>query len=146
MDGLALAQGGISVQIWDMNAVPHLSLSQFERIDSASPGQAAFAPESLAIVFLDHQGGIAHLYQRTDGHGSLVELNARQIVHEALTRQHERFILVHNHPSGDPTPSPADINATRRLCRIASALDLELVDHLILTPAQYFSFRAAGLL
>ena len=146
MDGAALARLRISVQIWDMNAVPHLPLFRPDGIDPASPGQAEFAAESLAIVFLDHHGGIAHLYQRTDGHCSMVQLNARHIVHEALTRQHERFILVHNHPSGDPAPSPADIDATRRLCRIASALDLELVDHLILTPARYFSFRAAGLL
>jgi DNA repair protein RadC len=129
-----------------MSAVPHLSEPRYERIDPAVPGGSAFGRESLAILFLNHQGGIAHLYQRTDGQSSLVGLNARHIVHEALTRQHERFILVHNHPSGDPAPSPADIDATRRLCRIAAALDLELVDHLILAPARYFSFRAAGLL
>jgi DNA repair protein RadC len=42
------------------------------------------------------------------------------------------FILVHNHPSGDPTPSPSDIRATVRLARVARDLDMPLLDHLII--------------
>jgi len=60
---------------------------------------------------------------------------------------------VHNHPSGDPAPSSADIQVTRRLREAAAAVDIELADHLILgakssDPAGrgYYSFREAGLL
>jgi len=52
---------------------------------------------------------------------------------------------VHNHPSGDPTPSPDDIALTARLESAAAILDFSLVDHLIVGENQrYFSFRAAG--
>jgi DNA repair protein RadC len=55
------------------------------------------------------------------------------------------LLVVHNHPSGDPTPSPDDVALTTRLEAAAAALDFSLVDHLILGEnAQYFSFRAAG--
>lgn len=143
MDGTALAGFIICVQIWDMNAISDF---QYSLIDNASVCVGIPAREALAVLFLDHRGDVAHLYEWTDGDISLVRMNARHIVHEALKRQHERFILVHNHPSGDPTPSLADIRATKRLSRIASALDLELVDHIIVGAGKCFSFRAAGLL
>jgi DNA repair protein RadC len=55
------------------------------------------------------------------------------------------LLVVHNHPSGDPTPSPDDIALTTRLESAAAVLDFSLVDHLIVSENQrYFSFRAAG--
>ena len=55
------------------------------------------------------------------------------------------LIVVHNHPSGDPTPSPDDATLTIRLCTAADALDLPLLDHLIVGDGgRYFSFREAG--
>ena len=56
-------------------------------------------------------------------------------------------ILLHNHPSGDPTPSPDDARLTLRLCAAADVLDLPLLDHLIVGDEhRYFSFREAGLM
>jgi DNA repair protein RadC len=56
------------------------------------------------------------------------------------------MIVVHNHPSGDPTPSPEDARLTLRLCAAADVLDLPLLDHLIVGDEhRYFSFREAGL-
>jgi DNA repair protein RadC len=56
-------------------------------------------------------------------------------------------MVVHNHPSGDPTPSPDDARLTLRLCAAADILDIPLLDHLIVGDAQrYFSFREAGAL
>jgi DNA repair protein RadC len=55
------------------------------------------------------------------------------------------LIVVHNHPSGDPTPSPDDARLTLRLCAAADVLDISLLDHLIVSDAQrYYSFREAG--
>ena len=57
------------------------------------------------------------------------------------------LIVVHNHPSGDPTPSPDDARLTLRLCAAADVLDLPLLDHLIVGDEhRYFSFREAGLM
>jgi DNA repair protein RadC len=55
------------------------------------------------------------------------------------------LIVVHNHPSGDPTPSPEDARLTLRLCAAADVLDIGLLDHLIVDDADhYYSFREAG--
>ena len=57
------------------------------------------------------------------------------------------LMVVHNHPSGDPTPSPDDARLTLRLCAAADVLDLPLLDHLIVGDGhRYFSFREAGLM
>jgi len=57
------------------------------------------------------------------------------------------LMVVHNHPSGDPTPSPDDARLTLRLCAAADVLDLPLLDHLIVGDEhRYFSFREAGLI
>ena len=56
------------------------------------------------------------------------------------------LILVHNHPSGDPTPSRSDVEATKRLSQAGRALDICLHDHIIVSKTGWTSFRAAGLL
>ena len=64
-----------------------------------------------------------------------------------LTPGTTSLIVIHNHPSGDPTPSPDDARLTLRLCHAADALDIGLLDHLIVGDAQrYYSFREAGTL
>ena len=62
-----------------------------------------------------------------------------------LTPGTTALIVVHNHPSGNPTPSPDDAKLTIRLCAAADVLDLPLLDHLIVGDGdRYFSFREAG--
>jgi len=64
-----------------------------------------------------------------------------------LTPGTTSLIVIHNHPSGDPTPSPDDAKLTLRLCAAADVLDIGLLDHLIVGDAQrYYSFREAGTL
>ncbi len=55
-------------------------------------------------------------------------------------------MIVHNHPSGNPTPSAADREATRRLVVAATSLDIRIHDHLVVARGGTVSFRAAGLL
>ena len=64
-----------------------------------------------------------------------------------LTPGTTALIVVHNHPSGDPTPSADDARLTLRLCAAADILDMALLDHLIVGDAErYYSFREAGVL
>lgn len=64
----------------------------------------------------------------------------------ALRREASAVVLVHNHPSGDPTPSKADVAVTRRLAQAGSLLGVDLLDHLIVGEGRYVSFRRQSLL
>lgn len=113
----------------------------------SAPGLDPFrSGETIAAVYLNERGAPADIQVRSGEDASMVHLPARAIIEQALEGGYERFILMHNHPSGNPQPSCADIAATRQLFRTAAMMDLELIDHLIIARHDYFSFRAAGLL
>jgi DNA repair protein RadC len=85
--------------------------------------------------------------------GSLNESVAhpREILHTALVHRAHGFVLAHNHPSGDPTPSDADRTFTRRIRDAAEIMKVHLLDHLIIGAPRagkqaYFSFRESGML
>jgi DNA repair protein RadC len=70
----------------------------------------------------------------------------REVVKRALELGASAIILVHNHPSGDPAPSKADIEMTRQIQAAAKALKIELHDHLVIGNGRHASFKALGLL
>ncbi|MEY2991814.1 MAG: hypothetical protein RI946_1208, partial [Pseudomonadota bacterium] len=75
-----------------------------------------------------------------------VPVYPREIVKRALQLNASALILVHNHPSGDPTPSRQDIDMTQQIATMASALGLSVHDHLVIGKSREVSFRAEGLL
>lgn len=81
-----------------------------------------------------------------EGRRGSVSPSLRDIVRVALVQDAAALILAHNHPSGLPTPSVADLAFTRALARVAHPLGLVLADHLILTDTTTVSFRDLGML
>jgi DNA repair protein RadC len=75
-----------------------------------------------------------------------VPVYPREVVKRALELDASALILVHNHPSGDPTPSDADISMTHRIREACESLGLTLHDHLIVGRSRETSFRAQGYL
>jgi DNA repair protein RadC len=73
-------------------------------------------------------------------------LHPREVFRPALTHHAVCLILVHNHPSGDPEPSPEDIEMTRRLQRAGQILGIELLDHVIIAADSWFSMKNANLI
>jgi DNA repair protein RadC len=77
-------------------------------------------------------------------------VNPREVFYPAICRKAAAIVLAHNHPSGDPSPSEADIRVTRDLIRAGQLLKIEVLDHIILgkrtddRPKDYFSLREAG--
>lgn len=69
----------------------------------------------------------------------------RQVLAAALKRGAVHIVLAHNHPGGQAHPSEADIQLTEALCAVAQPLDIKIVDHIIATASQCFSFRREGL-
>lgn len=68
------------------------------------------------------------------------QIDHRRIIKEALLTNATAIILFHNHPSGTPVPSVADINETKKLRKACDIFDISLLDHIILTDESYYSF------
>lgn len=100
--------------------------------------------ERFHVVYLDGQR--SYLGDAPLGQGSVgaLSLRMRSVFSRALSLGASSLVVAHNHPSGLCRPSEKDIVATRRLNDIASALDIELVDHLIFTRTAVYSMRAGG--
>ena len=115
------------------------------------PEMRQLGKESLRVVLLDTK---LHLLRAEEvSLGSLNECLAhpREILRPAILHNAYAFILAHNHPSGDPSPSDADRRLTLRISEAARLLQITFFDHIIIgTPATgraaYFSFREAGIL
>ena len=102
--------------------------------------------EQFRILFLDTRNTLIADEAQASGTIDHVPVYPREVVKRALELNAAALILVHNHPSGDPTPSQADIDMTRRIEEAARALSIEVHDHLIIGKSQELSFRAEGLL
>lgn len=107
----------------------------------------ALAQEQLRVLLLDtkHRVRACHLiYQGTVNSASI---RVAEVVRPAVIANLPAILMVHNHPSGDPAPSPEDIYSTQRIAEAAALLDIELLDHVILgATGRYYSLKEAGLL
>jgi DNA repair protein RadC len=68
-----------------------------------------------------------------------------EVFRDAIRQQATAIVAVHNHPSGDPTPSAADVALTVELARAGALLDIELLDHLIIGQGRWLSLKRLGL-
>jgi DNA repair protein RadC len=107
----------------------------------------AFADkEQFRILFLDHREMLIRDEVQQVGTINHTPVYPREIVKRALEVSASHLILIHNHPSGDPTPSSADIRMTREIMAIAKPLGIEISDHIIIGRHGHASFRGLGLL
>ena len=102
--------------------------------------------EQFRILFLDRKNVMIADEEQARGTVDHVPVYPREVVKRALELNASAIILVHNHPSGDPTPSDADITVTRQIMEAAETLNITLHDHLVIGAADEFSFRASGYL
>lgn len=102
--------------------------------------------EVLAILLRDVKGRVFHHEIISIGSLAEVLVHPREIFHHALCHRAFSLILVHNHPSGDPTPSKADIELTRLLMTSGNLLGIRLDDHLIVGHHTFVSLWETGLI
>ena len=102
--------------------------------------------EQFRILFLDRKNVLIADEEQARGTVDHVPVYPREVVKRALELNASALILVHNHPSGDPTPSDADISMTRQIQDAAATLGITLHDHLIIGREKELSFRAQRLL
>ena len=102
--------------------------------------------EQFRVLFLDNRNRLVADEAQARGTVNHTPVYPREVVKRALELQATALILVHNHPSGDPTPSSADLKMTQEVRRAAEALSLVLHDHVVIGNGRWLSFRDAGLL
>jgi len=102
--------------------------------------------ERLRILYLNSANRLLCDVTEPEGSVNATRVLPRAIMRRAVEVGATALILVHNHPSGDPTPSRDDVEATRRIADAARALDICIHDHVIVAGAAWTSFRALGLL
>ena len=102
--------------------------------------------EQFRILFLDRKNVLIADEEQAKGTVDHVPVYPREVVKRALELNASAVILVHNHPSGDPTPSEADISMTLQVQDAAQVLGIILHDHLIIGKSRELSFKAQGYL
>jgi DNA repair protein RadC len=102
--------------------------------------------EEFHVLFLDRKNGLIAPEKQARGTVDHTPVYPREVVKRALELSASAIILVHNHPSGDPTPSKADIEMTREVARAAAALGIAVHDHLIIGRGGHASLKALGLM
>jgi DNA repair protein RadC len=102
--------------------------------------------EQFRLLFLDRKNFLIVDEVQQKGTIDHTPLYPREVVKRALELGACGLIMVHNHPTGDPTPSQADVNVTRNLNEAAKQLEIRLLDHLIIGKYGHTSFREKGLL
>ena len=97
--------------------------------------------EQMRILLLDSKSQLVEKVNLYQGTANSSVLRAAEIFRPAIIRNCPGLILCHNHPSGDPTPSPEDIEATKHLVAAGRILDIELVDHIIIGHQRFVSLK-----
>lgn len=100
--------------------------------------------ERFGIVMLDTKHRVIRIKIVSTGSLDATVVHPREVFREAASASAAAIVLFHNHPSGDPTPSPDDLVLTTRIANAGNIMGIDVVDHLILADQRYFSLVEAG--
>jgi DNA repair protein RadC len=106
---------------------------------------AALDQEQLRVVLLDTKHRVLAIRTVYQGSVNQAQVRIAEVFREAIRHNAVAMIAVHNHPSGDPTPSGADVTLTTEMARAGELLDIEVLDHLIIGRGRHVSLRRLGL-
>lgn len=115
-------------------------------LDYCTAAMARSQTEEFRVLFLDRKNMLVADEVLNRGTVDHAPVYPREIVKRALELNASAIILVHNHPSGDPAPSKADIAMTREVAAAAKALGITIHDHLVIGRGGHASFKSLGLL
>jgi len=95
--------------------------------------------EKLKLVILNNSNEILKIKNITEGNSNMVIADAKNVLAEVIKMQAPKIIILHNHPSGNPTPSKNDIDFTKRIKQACEILGVQLLDHIIIAGNTYTS-------
>lgn len=117
------------------------------------PSVAGLHVEKFWVLCLNRKSRLLKQVEVTSGTATAALAHPREVFRAAIRESATGIVCVHNHPSGDPAPSAADLQVTRLLREAAKTVDIEMLDHVVIGRAEvdpqgkgYFSFREAGIL
>lgn len=105
-----------------------------------------FKQEILKVLLLNTKNVVIGIHNASVGSLNSSIVHPREIYKEAIRKSAASIIMVHNHPSGDPSPSSEDIAATTRIKEVGKIVGIELLDHVIVGDGKYISLREKNLL
>lgn len=130
------------------NNQPHIvtSLDAYVIIKNYFPEETIHLQESFVVLYLNQANRVIGVYKMSKGGITGTVADNRLILATALKIVSTSFIIAHNHPSGNNKPSAQDIQLTSKVKEAARLLDIQLIDHLIVTPldGEYYSFADDG--
>jgi DNA repair protein RadC len=101
--------------------------------------------EHLRAVLLDTKNRVQEIATIYVGSVNSAQVRVGEVFRDAIKRNSAAIIVAHNHPSGDPTPSPEDVVVTRQIVEAGKLLDIDVLDHLIMGRGRYVSMRERGM-
>jgi DNA repair protein RadC len=106
---------------------------------------SALEQEHLRVILLDRRNRVLETVEVYKGSVNSSQVRVGELFKEAIRKNASALIVVHNHPSGDPTPSPDDVAVTRAIVQAGKLLDVEVLDHLVIGQAKWVSLKERGL-
>jgi len=137
-----------------LNLGLRLSLPAEERPSINSPADAAalvqsemalLEKEHLRVLLLDRRNRVLDNIEVYQGSVSSSQVRVGEVFQPAVGRMASAIVVCHNHPSGDPTPSPDDVAVTRAMVQAGKLLDITLLDHLVIGQNKWVSLKERGL-
>ncbi len=102
--------------------------------------------EHFQVLLLDTRSQLINIAEISVGSLDTSIVHPREVFKEAISASAASVIFVHNHPSGDPTPSEDDIKLTERLTRAGEVIGIDVLDHIIIANTEYVSLKREGIL
>ncbi len=141
-------------RMWAADDPPQPLLDDPEKVAALMrPRASGLSVEKFWVLCLNTKNRLLRLVEVTSGTATASLVHPREVFRAAIRHGATAIICVHNHPSGDPAPSAADLRVTRKLKEAARAVDIDLLDHLILghpgsdpSGLGHYSFTASGVL
>jgi len=106
---------------------------------------SALEQEHLRVILLDRRNRVIDITEVYKGSVNSSQVRVGELFKEAVRKNASALIVVHNHPSGDPTPSPDDVAVTRAIVQAGKLLDIEALDHLVIGQGRWVSLKERGL-
>ncbi|MBO4765713.1 MAG: DNA repair protein RadC [Lachnospiraceae bacterium] len=142
-----LAAGEISRRIWNAKRPSAIPLTDSASVYECFREDMRFAQtEEVHLALLDVKCRLLRRVVISKGSIRSSQIPPREVFEQALRYQAAAFVLLHNHPSGDPTPSEEDIKITKRILSLGESMQLPMLDHIIIGDPGYFSFKDRGYL